>query len=284
MEAFVPMNPTNGIETILEQAQAFFIQHAPVQALTSAVPFAIVCLVAGIGLSVLGAKLSRFGTACASALVGGAAGNYFAQQTGYPTLLCGLVGAVMVGIIGYQTFRLWVGLGVAFVVSTIALGAFGYQRVLPRVAEYEKIAPYAAAHAGGADTFALPSPEQQGAYRMPDPAAWARDCWGYVTQQDAQAEPKAKAIALAAMVTGLCLGVLALRTALIVATSLVGTALVTTSIATVLTQSGSGSYQAFQNNPKWIGIGVGGFFVTSLLVQTLLTRKAPGNKDDLAKA
>lgn len=278
------MNPTNGMETILQQAHQFVIQHAPLDGLASPVPFAIICLVAGVGLSVLGAKLSRFGTACAFALLGGFAGNYIGQQTGYPTPVCGLAGAVMVGIIGYQTFRIWVGLGAAFVVTTIVLGAFGYQRVLPRVVEYEKSAPYAAAHVGGSETFVLPSPQQQEAYIAPDPVAWAKSCWGYVTQQDAQVEPRAKALALAAMITGLCLGVLALRSALIFSTSLVGTALVTTSLATVLTRSIPDTYQVFQSHPQWIGIGVGGFFVTSLLVQTLLTREAPGNKSELAKA
>ena len=52
------------IIAILDQARVFVQQHAPSELLTEAVPFGIVCLVAGIGLSVLGAKLGRFSMTC----------------------------------------------------------------------------------------------------------------------------------------------------------------------------------------------------------------------------
>lgn len=64
------------IASILEQARLFVLQHAPADVLKEAVPFAIICLLAGIGLSVLGAKLARFGIACAFVLLGGYAGAY----------------------------------------------------------------------------------------------------------------------------------------------------------------------------------------------------------------
>ena len=69
------------------------------------------------------------------------------------------------------------------------------------------------------------------------------------------------------------MGLLAVRWALILSTSLLGTSLVTTGLATLLTQSVPDSYQAFQNNPKLVGIGIGAFLATSLVLQTMLSRR-----------
>lgn len=262
------------IESILEHARVFVVQHAPSDMLRHAVPFAIVCLFAGVGLSVLGAKLSRFGTACAFSVLGGMMGSYFAQQTGYPLIICGLIGALMIGVIGYQTFRLWVGLGAAMVLSTVALSLFGYQKIMPHMAEFDSAA--ASSMRVGAETFVLPSPEQSEAYRNRTPRQWAGELWAFVTEKDVRIERNVKALALAAMVTGLCLGVLAVRWALILSTSLIGTALVTTAVATLLNDSVPSTYQAFRGNPGLVGMGVGGFLVTSLVLQTLLTRKVSG--------
>ena len=85
-----------------------------------------------------------------------------------------------------------------------------------------------------------------------------------------------------ALLTGLCLGIVAVRWALILATSLVGTVLVTTAAATLLTRSVPESYQAFQSNPGLVGVGVGGFLVTSLILQTMLSRKSPAAKGESA--
>lgn len=277
------------IKSVLEHAHQFVLQHVPADLLQEALPFGVICLVAGIGLSVLGAKLSRFGFVCAFSVAGGYAGAYFARQTGFSSPVCIAAGALMIGVIGYQTFRLWVGLLAAVVFTSAALGVFGYQRVMPHVAEFERtvqaewglrpvVLPAPANADGSPSVFTLPSPEHQQAYRNRSPRQWAGELWRFVTQKDALAGPNVRALAIVAMVAGLCLGVLAVRWALIVSTSLLGTGLVTTAIATLLTHSAPESYEAFQQRPGLIGIGVGAFLVASLVLQTLLTRKAPASK------
>jgi len=263
------------IASILEQARLFVLQHAPADLLREAVPFGIICLVAGIGLSVLGAKLSRVGITCGFGLMGAYIGAFIARQTGFPVLVCGPIGALMLGVIGYQTLKLWVGLIAALVLSTAALGMFGYHRVVPHYSEFEQTASSVVEAPG---SFALPSPEEQQAYLERSPQQWAQEFWTFVTQKDANLERNGRAVALAAMITGLCLGVIAARWALIVSTSLVGTALVTTAIATLLTHSVPESYEAFHRHPSLVGVGVGAFLVSSLVLQTLLTRKAPDTK------
>jgi len=89
----------NEIETILEQARLFFVQHAPTDALRGAVPAALIFLVAGVGLSVLGAKLARFGITSAFVGLGGVLGFRFGQEMGFQPLICALVGAFLVGVI-----------------------------------------------------------------------------------------------------------------------------------------------------------------------------------------
>ena len=70
------------IESILEAARSFAVQHAPTEALRGAVPAAIVLLVAGVGISVLGAKLARFGMTTMFVVVGGALANVADRATG----------------------------------------------------------------------------------------------------------------------------------------------------------------------------------------------------------
>ena len=272
----------NEIETILEQARQLFVTHAPAEMLTQAMPFAIICLVAGIGFSVLGAKTARFGVACAFSLLGGYIGAFFAREAGYSVPVCGMVGALMIGVIAYQTFRLWVGLAAAVVLSAAVLGSFGYQRVLPHMTEFQESLVDSPAAVDG--TFALQTPEEQQAYLDRGPREWAEGLWTFVSERDASAASNGRALAIAAMVIGLCMGVLAVRWALIVSTSLVGTSLVTTGMATLLYQSVPDSYQAFQGRPGLVGIGVGGFLVTSLIIQTMLTRSAPAPNANSGKS
>ncbi len=265
-----------GIQSILEQVRLLLVQHAPAEALQKAVPFAIVCVVAGVGLSVFGAKMSRFGITGAFAILGGLCGAFVGRETGFPAVVCGLIGSAMSGVIGYQTFRVWVAVGAAVVLSLVSLGAFGYQRVLPHMAEFQStFGPPPAAVADAGDSFTLPSPEAQQAYRERSPQQWADELWTFVSKKDARIEHSGKGLAVAALIAGLFVGVLAVRPTLILSTSLVGTGLVTAGMATFLTHFSPQSYEALQHHPGPVGIGLGAFLVTSLVLQTLLTRNAP---------
>ncbi len=270
----------NELGTIVEQARLFAQENMPVDVLQSAVPFGLVCLVAGIGLSVLGAKLARFGFTCGFVLLGGGAGTFFARELGYPAPITGLIGALMLGVIGYKTFRMWVGAAGALVFASIAIGAFSYQQVLPHVVEYRaQHAPQTASTPGG---FRLPTQAEQHAFSETTPKEHLQSMWTFIKSKDVRIERRGQAVALAALITGLLLGVLAVRTALILATSIAGTFLVTTSIGTLLYHWVPNSFQTIEQSPSFALFGVGGFLVASLIVQTLLTRAAPKHEDDLS--
>lgn len=270
----------NAIQQLIEQARLAFVQHAPVDMLREAVPFGIVCLMVGVALSVLGAKLARVAIGVGFALLGGYVGAYFAQQLEFSRLICGLGGALMIGIIGYQTYRLWVGVAAAAVLSSFALGLFGYKELLPHMAAFDEASVATTSAVVSTKPFAVPTPQQQEGYRNRTVTDWAREFWAFAKEKDIRIERTGKALALAALVTGLCLGVLAVRTALILSTSLMGTAMVATGVATLLTHSIPDTYHAFASNPGLVGVGVGGFLTTSLVLQTMLTRNAPAAKPD----
>jgi hypothetical protein len=274
---------TEGIASVLEQARLFFSQHAPTEVLRQTLPLAFLCLFAGVVLSVLGAKLARFAITTSFVLLGAYAGAYVGNELAYSRPICGLVGALAIGVIGHQTFKLWVGVAGALVLSSVVLGAFGYQQILPHVVEFERIAPIAAADTPG--TFALPSPEQQQGYLDRSPQQWAKELWSFVLQNNPRVERDGKSLGVFAMLTGLFFGVVATRAALILSTSLVGTGLVTTAIGTLLAHAIPNSYQAFQQRPGMAGAGVGAFLVASLVLQTMLTRKRrPGKPEPTPKS
>ena len=269
----------NELETIIEQVRVFVGQHMPGEVMQQALPFGLVCLSVGIMVSVLGAKLARLGISGMFAIGGAVLGVFFARQTGFPVIICSLVGALALGVVGFHTVRMWVGVVAAGVFTLVALGAFGYQKVMPHLAEFEA-SPRGALVSGESSSFTLPSPEEQQAYRDRNPKQFAEELWAFAAEKDTSLERNGKAVALLAIVAGLSIGVAAARWALILSTSLLGTGLVTTAMGTLANAYAPASYQSLHERPTLFGVGVGAFLLTSLVVQTLLTRKAPSKKQE----
>jgi len=258
---------------ILDQVRTFLTQHVPAELMARTVLVPLALLLAGIGISVLGAKLARPAMTAAFSLLGAYAGVVFAGEAGYPAPLGGLVGAGMSATIAFLTFRLWVGVATAVVLSAVGLGAFSYQRVAPHLAEFD--GRMAWTPAATTAEFAVPTPAEQQAYLDRDPREWIREFWSFVASKDASVPQNSRLLGIAAFAGGLFLGVIAVRWMLILCTSALGTGLVVTSLATLFAQFLGGSYQTLQNRPGVIGMAVGAFLVTSLIIQTLLTRKGP---------
>ncbi len=264
------------VATLLDQLRQLYVQHAPTEMLSRGAWVGVIFLVAGVGLSVLGAKFARFGLTSAFVVAGGLGGQMFGEEVGFPPIVCVLIGAFLVGIIAFQTFRLWVGVGAAIVFSSMVMGTFGYHRLVPHVTSFQNDRAAAVVSSPQEEpvAFALPTPADQQAYLDRTPKEWAQSFWAYLTEQDYNTARYSQGLAVLALLTGLSMGLLAVRWALILSTSLLGTSMVTTGLATLLTQSVPDSYQAFQNNPKLVGIGIGAFLATSLVLQTMLSRKA----------
>lgn len=260
---------------VFEQIREFAVQNVPPGFQEWTVAIAAVFLVCGIGMSVLGAKIAKPAMTTVLGLLGGLGGVVFARNSGIHEAIGGLVGAVMLGTVSHLTFRLWVGVASALVFSTVALGAFSYQEVMPHVKEFDGLVTWSPVH--GQQAFTLPSPEQQAANIQPEFKEWARDFWAFATERDQTLPINSQLVGFGAAAVGLFLGVIAVRWMLILATSIVGTSLVTTAVATTVTHYSPGSEQAVLEHSGVMGLGVGAFLVSSLILQTLLTRKAPNS-------
>ncbi len=264
------------LQTVVEQISTFAAQHAPPSFVSRGIPLAVVLLLAGIGMSVFGAKLARWALTAAFVIGGGVLGNEFAKVVGFHPLLCAAVGALLIGTIGYLTLRLWIGVVAAGLVAALALGAFSYQRVFPHLGEFEQRAVASGHETPG--TFSLPTPQEQADYLQRSPGEWASDFWAFVTAKDQRLRPNAQAVAIVALLVGLLVGLLATRTALVFSTSLLGTVLVAASLGGLMAHFVPRFYEGLLQRPQLSGAALGGFFVTSLLLQSLLTRKAKSAK------
>ena len=264
----------NEIQQIVEQFRLFTEQHLPTGMLPHVAWGGVLFLAMGAGMCVLGAKLARWGITTAFVVVGGLIGAQFAEIAGFPAVPCVAIGAAAVGVIAFMTYRIWVGVAAAVVLLGIALGAFGYDRIVPHVQNFEPTTAWSAGQEAAGD-FTLLTPEQQDDYVNRTPEQWFRGLWSFVRERDAGAPRLFKAVGLAAVIMGLLIGVLAVRVTLILSTSIMGTLLVVSGLAALGQHFMPGVYQGSFNHPAIVGLMVGAFAISSIIVQTLLTRKAP---------
>lgn len=262
----------NEMSTLIERLAANLAQQLPPDTLTRVVPAAVVLLIAGIGLSVLGAKLARPGFALLFAGLGATFGAFFGRESGYSVPLCAMVAAAMLATVAHLTFRIWAGVATALALTVVALGAFGYRNVAPHVTEFESV------YVAPAFQATVPSDGASTEVKSPmfdkNAGEWAQQFWSYIKQEHANVALNGQLLVAAALAAGLFIGVVLVRPMLILTTSLFGTAFMVSGIMTLLGRLVPSAYQAVENNPGIMGMGIGGLFVTSVILQTLLTRRA----------
>ena len=250
----------------------------PAEYAAPVLPVAVGMLVVGVVLSVLGAKLARFGIAAGFVLAGVAAASVIAPHVNWPFVAVVVLGIVIGWAFGHLLFRLWVGLGAAALCMALALGVFGSQVVLPHFLEYD------------------PTPSFDGTFSLPDPVApdlnidnpdsveqalagvheRAEDFWLYVQSQEVDVNRHIALVGLVAGVIGLLVGSLLPRLTLIVGSSVMGTSLVMSGLAGL-------AARVFNIDLTRASTDHGGailasslvFLVASLVLQSLLTRSAP---------
>ncbi len=262
----------NEIAQLAEQAQLLIHQHISPNLLSRAVPIAIGLMLLGIGVSVLGAKMAKFLVTGTFIVLGAVVGYQFGGLIHATPALFALVGAAMVGTIGFLTFRIWVGAMAAAVVGTVALGAFSNHHILPHLADFQE--QRAELNAVSDTGFEIPTAQEQAAYQQRDLRQWWSDLWAFVTSRDPSARQLGQAVGLGSLVTGLLFGLVATRATIIVATSLFGTFCLISAMATMLGTLSPSMYQSLLHRPGAAGFAAAGFLATSLVLQTLLTRKA----------
>ncbi|MCO6436953.1 MAG: hypothetical protein J5J06_07690 [Phycisphaerae bacterium] len=240
-------------------------------------------LVGGGLLSVFGAKLARGGLTVALALGGMTIGAEYGARLGLPGPVAAILAGAMLGTIGFLTFRLWAGVLTGLVACGVAISVFGYREVAPHAADFQPLPVQAmtvqAGVESGADAVVTPS----GELIPPAPREWMQQFWAYVRSQNASLTSDAEPIIAAALLVGLFLGVLAVRAMLILSTSLLGTSLIFGGAITLLGQVFPTSLSAMERSPGAVGMALGGFLVSSLILQALLTRKRPEGEAERSK-
>ncbi|MFQ5490806.1 MAG: hypothetical protein ACE5GE_08810 [Phycisphaerae bacterium] len=262
----------NGLSEALRQGQMFAEQHLPAEMLSQTVPMGIVILGFGVVVSVLGARLVRPVLTFALGLAGALAAFRFAPHLQVPVPITILATGLLVGLIGFWLHRLWVGIIVAMLASSVALSVFGYYRVLPELDQFAQVNPGSIA-ASASGEFTLPDPVDQAGYNQPSPKTWAKDFWAHLTARQVDVDKKIAVIGAGAALVGLMLGLLATRGALILCTALIGTSMVASGLTLIATTVSPEAYASALDRPKVLTGAWAGLFCASLVIQALLNRR-----------
>lgn len=267
----------NEIMPILEQFRTLLIQNAPVDAWTKSLPMLAVVLLAGVAVSVFGAKLAKFAVAAACGLAGAFFGAAIARETGFAVPPCAVIAGAMLAVVGYMTFRMWVGVITAGVLALLAISVFGHGRIDTHLAEFQQ--QEATVVQGPpvvfSETATASAPLSAADFippTLPNAGQSLQRFWSFLQSRDAILATQTKGVAVAAAMGGLFLGVVLVRIMLILSMSLIGTVLVVTSVFGLLASVFPTMLTSLQSNPTIMATGIGGLLVTSLIVQTLLTK------------
>lgn len=261
------------LQPFLDQANAYLTSFSAGGLDYRMLLSALLALVGGVLLCVMGAKLARVGVTVALALGGLAFGAEYGARLGMPAPLGAALAGGMLATIGFLTFRLWAGVLTGLVACTLALSVFGYRNVAPHAADFQPLGMSVAAQDTLAVSASHGSSSATGEFLPTPPREWLRQFWDFVRSRNATITSDAEPIVAAALLIGLFLGVLAVRGMLILSTSLVGTSLVFGGAVTLLSQIAPSSLAALEGSPGAMGMAAGGFLVSSLILQALLTRK-----------
>ncbi|MCP4590652.1 MAG: hypothetical protein GY842_07905 [bacterium] len=263
------------ITQFLDQIERLWVSQVPPEYQIPALPVAVGALVAGIVLSVLGAKLARFGIACAFGVLGIMAGVLLAPGVNLPEAVIVVLGALVVGGLGYGLFRLWVGISAAAFFGVVAVSIYGSQAVVPHFVEYDPayrldstciVSETIVTDTGGCDRFDTV---------LSDLRMWADDFWLYVQHRETDVNRKVLGIGLGAGLLGLLLGTIIPRLTLIVVSSVVGTVLVMSGLAGLAAEFHLDLSRAGMEHGRFAAAAGITFLLASLLLQTLLTRQPP---------
>ncbi len=261
------------VEGLARQFASLLGQVLPQEIVPSAVVTALLLLILGVGVSVLGAKFARWLLSIMFAVGGLILGLRVTQMLNLP-IAGALVGGLVVGCVGYLLHRLWVGMAAACLLASLAFSLFSVQYVLPRLD----------ALPASASPVELPSVEGELEPLIPQSSQAALDAGWRKLKTDAEVlaheildqEPRlrrvAGAVVLIAGGVGLLMGIMFCRMTLILITSALGTLVIMGGIVLLGPAVGVDAYQSYEMSPHTAYATTLSFFVVSVVLQWILTR------------
>lgn len=242
---------------------------------------AIVCLILGLMVSVLGAKLARFVLTLGFGVAGIGAGVFLGEQADLPTGLVAFGTAVGAGLIGFFMHRIWVGVLTGALMVLVVNSTYGVHTVAPHLPAFE-------AHYGNMP-FATARQISTADLRSrniinPEFTEWIKGFWDYTNVHEKRGLRHVAMLSGCAGLFGMLLGLFAVRFTLVIATSIVGTAMITGGAIGLAEQWQPQLYQAIIDHPQVLGISGGICLLGSIILQTLLTRPDKNAKATQAKS
>lgn len=253
-----------------QQLGDIYNEHAPT--LRASLPTAVMTLVFGVTICVLGAKLARWLITVAFAAGGLVAGLLLGGQTDVAPLAVALMGAAALGAVGFVLHRLWVGLATGAFLASVAFGVISAQMILPHVEEFRELQ--------------LTAAREEVTHFEPGPVGEAMQVsWDHVRNTTASLidfaiakEPNLRKYGFLGVIfaggLGLLMGIFLCRLTLILFSAAFGTSLIAVGLTMLGGHLQVDILELCQQRPEMSAVALACFFVFSIILQTLLTRRA----------
>jgi hypothetical protein len=252
------------IQSIQELAETAWY-HFPKEHLPNAVFAGGGALLVGVVIAVWGAKLLRPIFALTFVASGAWYGGEVAKQFGISETVGIVIGAIVMGVLGYVLYRLWVAGMSAVLVGLIAISIYASYKVIPHWSAYYQPEEVTEFEVGSADN--------------PQPVGWEsllvslRDFWEYLKQEEADVSRNVTLVLGVAALVGFFLGLFAERAVTIVWTSALGVVVATAGIVTLCMHARPEWRSRLWEHPQWLLLGLACLWVLALGVQTQGTRR-----------
>ncbi|HNO79323.1 MAG TPA: hypothetical protein PKN33_14835 [Phycisphaerae bacterium] len=255
-----------------------FRQHLPSEVMATQFPAAIVAIVIGVGVCVLGAKLARWLITIIFASAGMVCGLGLGKALGFSSPISALGGGLALGGVGFSLYRFWVGLMAGAFLSAVALGIVSSQLAFPHLSEFDEL--QRSSHSAEEVRDFQPGPSDNVLESGWDKLeAYGKRFWDYLNQQESSIRLQTVGWGVGAGLVGMLMGLLLSRITLIVFTAAFGTILISGGIYVLGNRMGMDMLQATRERPAMSGLAILSFFIVSIALQTALTRKeAPASE------
>ena len=232
----------------------------------------VALLAAGLFCGIYGAHYAR---GILSAILGGlgfAIGVIAARTFGIAPILGGLAGLLALASLGYYSHRLWVGVGVGLLASSIGLFVYGQDSIWPAFIEY-KAEPVLTEP--GDFEYALPSAEQQETVLNPRLLAYLEGFYQHLREIQPQLTRNTAVLSTMCMIGGFAVGALLTRWALILSCAVIGTVLFNLSLATFADAFAPGGWtERLSAHPNATLAFISTCLVLSMLIQFRMTQQS----------
>ena len=228
-------------------------------------------LAAGLFCGIYGAHYAR---GVLSAILGGigfAIGVIAARSFGIAPVLGGLAGLLALASLGYYTHRIWVGVAVGMLASSIGLFVYGQDSVSAFL-EYKGEPVIASA---GEPEYALPSAEEQESLLNPRLLAYLDGLYRHLREAQPRLTQNTAVLSTLFMIGGFAVGALLTRWALILSCAVIGTVLFNLSLATFADAFAPGGWtERLSAHPNATLAFISTCLVLSMLIQFRMTQQS----------